>query len=326
MKRAVIIGLGSIAKRHASNLKKLYPDIKILAMSSSGKLQDSPIIDVDELATTINQVISFRPDFAIVASPATFHFQHAKELLKLNIPTLIEKPIAATRKDAKEMVVLANETKVPVSVAYCLRYLPAANIVKSILEENQLGPIYNVMAHVGQYLPDWRKDKDYRFSVSASLKLGGGALLELSHELDYLHWFLGELHLKYALLRNTNELNLDVEEIADVILSTDSGTICSVHLNLIQKKPQRYCNFVGEKGHLCWDLIENRVAIYTNEKENIIYHEPFWDRNTMYLLMLKDFMQKITSQNHCKRILSSAMHTVELIEKIKSQSNWGIKQ
>lgn len=236
MKKVVIIGLGSIARRHIMNVKILYPNSKIFAVSSSGQIPEIVSEHIDEIGIDIKQAIYFNPDFAIVASPATFHFQHSKQLLAANIPTLIEKPVTADSQEARELITFSNQMKVPVCVGYCLRYLPAANIVKNTIKENQLGYIYNVSTHVGQYLPEWRKDKDYRSSVSSSAKLGGGALLELSHELDYLYWFFGELQYKYAVLRHTKELNLEVEEIADIVLSTSNGTICTVHLNFIQKK------------------------------------------------------------------------------------------
>ncbi|MCW8387231.1 Gfo/Idh/MocA family oxidoreductase [Fluoribacter dumoffii] len=325
MKKIVVIGLGSIGKRHINNLRKILPNAQIWGVSSSGSLPDGRVANADRLSVCLQEAIEFKPDFAVVASPATYHFPHAKMLLAANIPVLIEKPITADIHETEELIALVQQANLPVSVAYCLRYLPAARMVKTVLEQKKLGTIYNVYAHVGQYLPQWRNDKHYRSSVSASKKLGGGALLELSHELDYLHWFLGELNYQYGMLRNTQELDLEVEEIADIVLTANSGALCSVHMDFLQKNAQRHCHFVGEKGSLYWDVLKNNILLFQDNREEIIFNEPSWDKNNMYLLMLQDFIERI-EKGDGKNDLRSAQRTIELIDEIKSKATWGTRQ
>lgn len=325
MKKIAVVGLGSIGKRHISNLRMMYPKTQILGVSSSGVVPDSLQTNVNRLSSNLQDAIEFNPNFAIVASPATFHLQHTKLLLAANIPVLIEKPLTADIHETEELVALVQRANVPVSVAYCLRYLPAAHAVKTVLEQKKLGCIYNVYAHVGQYLPDWRKDKDYRSSVSASIKLGGGVLLELSHELDYLQWLVGELNYQYGVLRNTKEVDVEVEEIADIVLTTELGAVCFIHMNFIQKNPERYCHFTGEKGSLHWDLIKNQVTLFLDNKEQIIFSDPTWDKNNMYLFMLHHFISRIEKQDKDNDLLI-AQRTVALIDTIKSNAIWGVKQ
>lgn len=325
MNKIVVVGLGSVAKRHIKNLKTLYPNATLCAVSSSGNLPVTQLAHVDLLSAEIQEAIDFNPDFAIIASPATYHFRHAKLFLDAKIPILIEKPITADSKDSYELVKLIQQAKVPVSIAYCLRYLPAIKVVKNIINKNQLGRLYNISAHVGQFLPDWRKDIDYRSSVSASIKLGGGVLLELSHELDYVQYLLGDLNYNHAILRHTQELNLEVEEIADIILTSQMGTVCSFHLNFIQKQAQRFCYFIGEKGHMYWDILNNQISITQETQKEIVFDEPSWDKNNMYLLMLEDFVAKIKANNTQLESVHSACRTIELIERIKDKAVIGEK-
>lgn len=325
MRRILIVGLGSIAKKHIKTLKLLYPQVELHVVSSNGnsQIKESPSL---LFCKDITQAINYSPDFALVASPATFHFTHTKTLLNAGIPVLVEKPLTADSQEAKELVELAIQTQVPVKVAYCLRYLSSAKRIKNVLSENKIGPIYNVIAHVGQYLPTWRQDKDYRNSVSASNDLGGGVLLELSHELDYLQWLLGPLTYNYSLLRHTKELALEVEEIADIFLTTETGTVCTVHMNFIQKKPQRYCYFLGEKGHIYWNLMDNSISFHSDKKDELIYDGASWDRNKMYQLMIEDFVEQVRLNQVNIKPLISAYKIVELITQIKNQALWGITQ
>ena len=323
-----VIGLGSIAKRHRKNLKEMFPAAKVLAMSASGRKLKNPVENADEVVTDTLSIISTKPDFVIVASPSTYHAEHALPLLEAGIPVLIEKPVTASSSDAEKLSMIEFGSDLPpiVAVGYCLRYLSSSIRIKELLNQKIIGSVYNVSTNIGQFLPQWRESKDYMNSVSAKKFLGGGALLELSHELDYLQWLLGDLNYNYAILRNSSELSLNVEEVADLLLTSDSGTLCYVHMDFLQKKAQRTNSFIGSKGRLDWDVLKNSITLYTEDKVEVIYEEPSWDKNQMYIEMVKDFVSSINGfENQCVS-LSESSKTVALIETIKERCHWGVTQ
>ena len=326
--RVAVIGLGNIAKRHRENLKLRFPDAIVLAMSASGRVVDETIKDADQIIDNLSALIECKPNFVIVASPAPFHAEHAIPLIQAGIPVLIEKPIAANVLDSDRLQEASRLHQVPVGVGYCLRYLSSAQKIKDILNDGLIGNVYNVFAQVGQYLPDWRVGKDYGQSVSANQKLGGGALLELSHELDYLYWLFGPLSLQYSQLRNSNELDLDVEELADVVLTTNSGIVCNLHLDFLQKQTQRNCSIIGSKGRLDWDLIQNTITLHTDAGDSALYSSNLRDNNLMYLAMIDDFVALMNNANSDQQCITfkEAAQTVVLIEQIKRHATWGIKQ
>ena len=317
MKKIAVIGLGNIANRHRRNLKTLYPDAQIIVMSASGRMPAEEISDSDIIVATLEEILSAEVDFAIVASPATFHALHTIPLLKAKVPVLIEKPVTASNEDANGIIACLTECTTPVAVAYCLRYLPSMQVVQKFLAEQAIGQLYNAHIEIGQYLPDWRPSKDYRTSVSANEHLGGGALLELSHELDYVEKILGPLTLEHAILRSTQELQLNVEDIADLILRTEDNAVVQIHLDFLQKKAYRKCRFMGSSGTIEWDLIKNEVQLITAKCTQIVYSEPDWDKNQMYLAMVQDFVAQIkNTANYCVTV-SEAAQTVKLINQIK---------
>ncbi len=325
MKKIAVIGLGSIGRRHLKNLKILYPEAEVIAVSSSGRMVSGPPDGADKFTSELGDEILKELDFAIVASPAPFHWRHASLMLQNQIPVLIEKPLCSTNADLEKFSRIADNAPAT-AVGYCLRFLSSASIVKEMIDKRQIGNIYNVDVHVGQYLPDWRKDVDYRESVSAQPSLGGGVLLEMSHELDYLAWLMGPLSLKYAMLRNSGELNLEVEEIADIQLQTTCGTICCVHLDFLQRQPRRFCTLTGARGRIDWSLINNSVSLTQDGKTKVVFSEPTWERNNMYLNMVTEFEMRISgTSGHCAT-LNEAAQTVALINAIKSQAQRGISQ
>lgn len=321
MKKVAVIGLGNIAIRHRRNLKVLFPDTRLYAMSASGRVPSEEINDCDYIVSNIDEIIEAQVELVIVASPAPYHAKHAVPLIAAAIPILIEKPVATDSQDVLLLQKAVAKYRTPVAVGYCLHYLPSTQIMKQLLSEKKVGILYNVFINIGQYLPDWRPSKNYRDSVSANPSLGGGALLELSHELDYCQWLLGKLKIEHALLRSTEELDLAVEDIADVTLTTCSGAVAHIHLDFIQRQAQRVCSFIGSEGRLDWDLIKNSVIFSSSQGNEIIYDEPEWDKNKMYLAMIQDFVAQIEGKPHHCISLDVAKQTVQLIESIKRYTN-----
>jgi len=206
--KAIVIGLGNIALRHRRNLKLLFPEVLIIAVPASGRVSNQNVEFADQIIFTLEEAIKEKVDVAIVASPAPFHLRHAKLLLLAGIPSLLEKPVTSQLQDAQELIRIHNETGTPTAVGYCLRYMPSSIKMKELLEQDIIGNVYNAFVSIGQYLPDWRPSKSYQDSVSAKKSLGGGALLELSNEIDYIQWLLGSMEVQYAQLRSSSELNL----------------------------------------------------------------------------------------------------------------------
>ncbi|CAK4070511.1 Gfo/Idh/MocA family protein [Vibrio sp. 16] len=320
MKCVAVIGLGNIATRHRKNLKKLFPNSKLVAMSASGRAPKQAVSDCDVIVDEINELINHNVELAIVASPAPFHAKHAIPLIEANIPVLIEKPLSVSVSDSELLLHAADRFDTPVAIGYCLRYLSSAIVFKELLIQQAVGHIYNVNVEVGQYLPDWRPNKDYRSSVSANAELGGGALLELSHELDYVQWLFGSLNVKHVILRSGDELSLDVEDCADIVAICQSA-VFNIHLDFLQRKPYRKCRVIGSLGTLEWDLIRNEITLASAKGDEVLYSEPDWDKNQMYLNMVTDFISKIERRDHSCIDVEEAKQSVELIQQIRAASH-----
>lgn len=316
MKTVAVVGMGSIAKRHLANLRHLHPTAKVYAVSASGNNTTLP--ENADAVVSLDQLIACAPDYVIIASPAPYHVDIAQKLLAQDIAVLIEKPLAHNVQTCLSLQAFCeDQARHAVAVGYCLRFLPSAQVVKDYLDQGLLGTLYNVHANVGQYLPGWRTDKNYKDSVSASKELGGGALLELSHELDYLHWLLGDLTVQHSWLRTTDELGLAVEDIANLVLLSEKNVYVSVHLDFIQKSTQRNCEFIGQHGRLVWDLLANTVMLYHATGKDTLYAEPGYNKNGMYLAMLTAFENLSQGGISALATVASATNVVQLIDDAK---------
>jgi len=314
----LVISLGSIGKRHLANLQQLDNQAKIIVLRHQKVNEDfgySNVIEVNNMQDALN----FKPTVAIIASPAVFHIEQALILLDHNIHLFIEKPLAQSLDDVKHLCCVAKEKSLVVMVGYVLRFSPMLKKIKSLLEMGEVGDIINISAHCGQYLPDWRPDQDYRQTVSAKKELGGGVLLELSHEFDYLRWMFGDINAVVSDVINTNTLEINVEDSVNVLMKFDQGFFGFVHLNFLEKKAHRTLTINGLNGNIYCDWVNHTIDINTiNTKKTLDLSQ---DRNNLYLEELSYFLNCINSNKPSPITLDDGMEVIKIVESIKQSSN-----
>ena len=252
--------------RHTRLIRESLPDadIRVLMRDPDRDLPDG----ANARLTGLDAALAFKPELAVIASPATRHLETAIPLARSGAHLLVEKPLSATCAGVGELIDTARASGIVLLIGYNLRYAPSLREFGRLVEQGVIGRCLSVRAEVGQYLPSWRPDADYRQGVSARKELGGGVLLELSHELDYLRWIFGQVRSVQALIARQSRLDIDVEDTADLLLQFDSvgvsdGAVASVHLDFVRRDSLRICTVIGEQGTLRWNGIAGSVELYS---------------------------------------------------------------
>lgn len=288
----VVAGLGSIGRRHLANARALEPAAHITVWRHRPSDAGEPPAGADRLVVGDDPAFDQPPTCAIVCGPASTHVAVARRLAGLGAHLLVEKPIAAAPDGVAELIEFCNAHRLTLAVGYNLRFLAPLRVLRDAVTSGRIGRVVSIRAEVGQYLPDWRPGRDYRAGVTASASLGGGALLELSHELDYVRWIAGEVTAVSARTATLGDLALDVEDTAEILLEFESGALGSVHLDLLQRTPSRSCKVVGTDGTLTWDGGTNAVRLFSAASPDWSELHPAapLDRNEMYLDELRHFL------------------------------------
>jgi predicted dehydrogenase len=327
IKTVLIVGLGSIGKRHASVIKEFFPEVNIVVLRHKQCIKN----DIDKLGlfkcvTSINEAIAINPQAAIISNPATMHIKVAKELANNGINLLIEKPISDSSIGVQELVNICRENNIILMTAYNLRFLPSLIKFKEQIQANKIGKIYSIRSEAGQYLPSWRPDSDYRNGVSANKKLGGGVLLELSHEIDYLSWIFGSVKWVKSHISKQSDLDVDVEDSANIILGFKGVNgvelTASLDMDFIRHDVTRKCFVIGEKGTLLWDGICGKVKYFAKDDdywETIFVSKP--DRNFTYIEEIKSFFSSVESNKPPCISGYEGMKVVKVVEAIKKSSS-----
>lgn len=298
--RYLLVGLGSIGKRHLKNLRSIEPDSHITIWHTSPKRNGSEenVPLADRVVYSFEESISPKPDAAFITSPAATHIPLAEKLARESVDLFIEKPLSASLFGIDDLLKIQREKKALIMVGYNLRFHRPLQILKKNIDDGKIGKIIGILAEAGQYLPHWRPGTDYRNSASARSDLGGGAVLELSHELDYSLWLLGDVISVTAQAAHLSNLEIDVEDSADIILRFSQGAMGNIHLDMIQQPSSRNCKIVGTDGTIIWNGLTDSVMLFSNGTgEWSVLHPPEKeDWNSMYMAEMEHFLSCIRSR------------------------------
>jgi len=321
--RILIVGHGSIGKRHLQLARNLFPDadIRVLRHLKSTSTPENSNGCFDN----IEDVHSFAPQLAVIANPATFHTDVALKLTEQGVHLLIEKPIAASQESIQLLLDLSRKNNTVLLVGYNLRFLSSLQEFRSALHLQTIGKVLSVRCEIGQFLPSWRPNTDYRQGVSARSKLGGGVLLELSHEIDYLRWIFGEVEWVTAILSQQSDLDIDVEDTAHLIFGfTDKiedkiQLIASVNLDFIRHDITRLCTAIGDIGSLRWDGIAGTIEQFDLESKTWV--EVFRDEEKdSYASEWKHFLKCISGYEKPLISGNDGLKVLEVIEAARQSS------
>jgi predicted dehydrogenase len=245
----------------------------------------------------------------LICSRTSNHFKDLSAVEKnfKNKAVLVEKPLFEKIKKLK----IKNNN---VFVGYNLRFNPILNYIKNYIKNKE---VFNIRCTCQSYLPFWRKNIDYKRSNSAKKKYGGGALLELSHEIDYIQWMLNDnLKLKFSSLRKISNLKIDTED--DVsIFGKVKKTDVFINLNFHSLQSQRIISVSGKHFVLKGDLINHNVKIIYKNKHTIkkFNHKINNSYLSQHFSILKNSYKNLCSYDQGMKLMT-------LIDKIRSYKNY----
>src|SRR3954469_18236676 len=188
MVRVLISGLGSIGRRHLRNLLRLGVGDILLHRTRPDPLEEAPELPV---FTDLARALAERPDVVIVSNPTAHHLRVAVPAAEAGCHLFIEKPLSHSWDGVEELLATIRGRKLIAMMGFDLRFEPGLRRIKGLLAGGAIGRVTAIQAQVGQYLPDWHPGEDYRRGVSARKETGGGVILDLIHELDYVTWLVG---------------------------------------------------------------------------------------------------------------------------------------
>lgn len=297
-KKILIIGKGAAGRRHLKILKSLNKKLIIKIISSRQVFSFRRKLE-------INKIKKFAPDQIILASPSTEHRKFILMFEKnfINKIILVEKPLLD--KYQKFSTNLKNKY----FVGYNLRFHPVIQFIKNYLKKKKY---FYIEVLCNTYLPEWRKNIDYYKTVSSQKNLGGGVLLELSHEIDYVKWIFGNIRIISIFNKKISNLKVDCDDILSIQAVLKKNIFFNLNINFFSRYDERKIKVTGKDFSIVGNLIKNKIKIYGKKKKTIKFKN--FDINQTYKLQYFDFIKH-------NKFICSFKEGLELQKLIKNISN-----
>lgn len=247
-------------------------------------------------------------DYFVVATETNKHFEQLK-FLEENVKDKIifcEKPLFESKKDLK----IKNNK---VFVGYVLRFHPLLEKLKEITKDEKI-----ILAHVkcGQYLPSWRPNTDYKNCYSAKKEEGGGVLLDLSHELDYIQWLCGKIYFLNSMQTKVSDLEINSDDLTMVIGKTNRDAVVNISIDYISKSTHRRLLVETFEDTYELDFIANTLRKKNKDGDEKVYNTESLERNYMFKRMHLDIFKE--QRNICT--FREALEVMDTISTIQEQN------
>lgn len=317
----IVIGSGSVGKRHAMNLMKF--GCKICFVDNNVDRAKNLNLELNGVGgySSISEANSKHLfNGAVIAAPTSFHKDLTVEILNLGIPILLEKPITFNLEEALLLSNYPTNIQNLILLGYTWRWWPPLIEVKNMLEGNIIGKIFHVHFHMSAHLADWHPWERYQDFFMSKKELGGGALLDESHWIDLMIWFFGMPKSVYGKVDKISHLEITSDDIVDVIFMYEDMHV-TMHLDLFARPHEKSIRFVGSEGTINWQVNPNQISIGKTESQTWQILEFNCERNDMFESLIKEFITIISSHDNLPKCgISDGVNVMRVIDAIRNST------
>jgi len=295
-----IVGVGAMGINHARVLYEL---------SQQGIVELVGVADINyERALVVakrfnisaynnHRELMSRVDAAIIAVPTKVHKEITVEFIKAGIHVLIEKPIADTIENAKEIIKVAEKASVVVAIGHIERFNPAVVKLKEIIDKGLLGEVITMTARrVGPFVS---RVSDVSILVDLAV-----------HDIDVMRYLVNSNVIKvYARGRKIRGDSL-AEDYGLVVLTFENNADGLVETNRLTPHKVRELIVVGTKSIAYLDYIEQKLTLYDEEwvkEAKIVKEEPL-------KLELLDFIEAVSRRRKPKVTALDGLYALKIAE------------
>lgn len=309
--KALVIGLGSIGKRHVNNLLS-FPNIEVIVCTKRKDVKSFK--KKCKVCSSLQECLAYNPDVAIITNVTSLHINTCIQLAKSGIDLLIEKPLSNSLHGCSKLLNLVKKHNLVTLMGCQLRFHKCIKEIKKCIYNGKIGKIISVQVENGSYLPEWHPYEDYKQSYAARKELGGGIVLTNIHEIDYLYWIFGQVKEVFSITGKYSDLKMSADDLSSIIMKFRNNVIAEVHLDHFQRPNFRSCKIIGTKGTLFWNSDDNVVKIYDIKKKRWIkkFEWKDYERNALFLDELSHFLQCVKTRTKTVNPLNQGIETLKI--------------
>lgn len=312
----LIIGAGSVGRRHARNLESLGATIACFDPRQDRLAEARKELKKVEVFDDLERALSAFYAGAVIASPPSFHVPQALECLRRRIPILLEKPVSPDLGAALTLQEVASSGTTPILLGYTYRWWPPLIHLRNRIRANAVGPLRHARFVMSAHLADWHPWERYQDFFMASRDQGGGALLDESHFIDLMLWFFGAPSAVTGNVEHLSNLEITTDDNVDMIVRYPDNFRVTIHLDLFGRPHQKSITVVGEDGTLECLFDPNLVSESVHGREAAITKFEC-ERNDMFLAEAKEFLDVIERGKPLSCSLDDGVEVLRAVEAVR---------
>jgi predicted dehydrogenase len=314
----LLVGYGSIGRRHLTNLHSLGVTDWAVVHTGQGTLPlEVPCaarIYSDLPKALENEV----PSFAVIANPTSLHIDAALACTNAGCGLLIEKPISHSLEGVDELAAATTAMDTKLLVGFQFRFHPALMRIRDLLRSGSMGAPLHARVIWAEHLPSWHPWENWRKSYAARAELGGGVHHTICHPFDYLRMLFGDPVTLFATLARGGPLELPVAEAADVVLCFSESFSAQVHLDFWCRPPMHRMDLICSEGSIHWDYMTGSLEVRSTNREGcqVEAFPSVTARNELFLNEARHFLGVLRGSEDSGCSLEDGIAVVRICEAI----------
>lgn len=308
-RRILVVGLGSIGKRHA-RLLSARADLDVQVCEPSSAVLEGAKAELGHLTAyaSLEAGLAAKPEMVLIATPHHLHAVQAVASMKAGTHVLCEKPICVDVSEAREMIEASRQYKKTLCVGFHLHFQAGIARMKAIIDSGMIGTVAHLHCRVGSFIT-------LRNSLSRyQEKLKGALVLDYAHQPDLILWLLGDLPAGVSMtgLQGGNLPHTSNPNVLGLTLDYARPVLATVHLNYMQMPQRHEYEVVGDKGWVVLDLDSGLIRIGLRETEKDTQERVSAERDDAYRSEHEAFIQAVDGKRLPESSGESAARSVEL--------------
>nr|WP_319373213.1 Gfo/Idh/MocA family oxidoreductase [uncultured Methanobacterium sp.] len=300
-----VVGVGAMGHNHV----RVYTRLKNANLMAVSDLMKGTLAEVSKKYNTVGFVdydnVLKMPeiDAVSICVPTTYHYEVVMSAIEQGKHVLVEKPIAFTLKEAKDMVRAARKEGVKLATGHVERFNPAVLEAKKLLREKLIGEVVSVSAkRVGPFPP---RIKDVGVTIDLAI-----------HEVDVMAYLMDSPVSKvYAHVGSRLE-KCEYEDHAEIMMEFYNNAIGMLEVNWLTPYKKRQLEVTGTDGIISLDYIDQTVEIFGKNARNVRvpHNEPLMVELDSFLnAIMLDEKPKITGEDgiHALKTVLAAMKSAK---------------
>jgi predicted dehydrogenase len=257
--RAGVVGLGTMGRNHVRVWEEAVDDVELVAVADpdpEALRRATHGRGIRGYADPGEMFAAAELDLVSIVAPTSLHMQTTLAALAAGAHVLVEKPIAATRREAERMIAAAADADRMLTVGHIERFNPAIRELRRRLAAGELGRIFQV--HATRLGPFPARIRDV------------GVVVDLApHDLDVMRFLLGSDPVRiYA--ETERRIHTEHEDLFVGVMKFANGAVGVLDINWLTPTKRRTLSVTGERGMYVADYLAQDLVFYANPADDSV--------------------------------------------------------